>query len=85
MDYIQRIQDSAAIAALFEDEGMEYGTEGEYMVHLDRKFLVEMRLEAVDKYTDYLKEQLLNGQGDTLVEIGLPIDCSGTTKGKNFF
>jgi len=49
--------------------------DAEPAIELGKRFLLDMRPECTQKYLDVVKEQLLQGEGETMVEIGVAIDC----------
>lgn len=66
---------------------MEVG-EVEEAQTLGKRFMLNLEQpETSAKYREYLKEKLLNGEGETVVEIGTAIEHSSKNeKGKrNFF
>lgn len=76
-----------AVAALFNDassdaEMEEMDTNMTEDVPLGKRFLIDLNPDAAAKYRDYLKEQLLSGEGETVVEIGTAIDTVEDEKGK---
>ncbi|KAI1732106.1 elongation factor tu GTP binding domain-containing protein [Ditylenchus destructor] len=77
-----------AVAALFNDassdaemEEIDISTKED--VPLGKRFLIDLNPNAAAKYRDYLKEQLLSGEGETVVEIGTAIDTVEDEKGLN--
>ncbi|KAI1725614.1 GTP-binding protein AGP-1 [Ditylenchus destructor] len=77
-----------AVAALFNDassdaEMEEMDTNMTEDVPLGKRFLIDLNPDAAAKYRDYLKEQLLSGEGETVVEIGTAIDTVEDEKGLN--
>ena len=76
-----------AVAALFNDassdaEMEEMDTSTKEDVPLGKRFLLELNSDAAEKYKEYLKEQLLSGEGETVVEIGTAIDTIDDEKGR---
>uniref|UniRef100_A0A0N4ZC03 Tr-type G domain-containing protein n=1 Tax=Parastrongyloides trichosuri TaxID=131310 RepID=A0A0N4ZC03_PARTI len=79
---------AAVVAALFSenddglllDEEMD-STENDNLkeTSLDSQFLLRMNPDAVQKYKDHVKEQLIIGEGETLVELGKSLEIGMTT------
>lgn len=77
-----------AVAALFSgDAEADAAMDGEMDVDtridvlLGKRFLLDLGADAAAKYKEYLKEQLLKGEGETVVEIGTAIDTIEDEKG----
>ncbi|KAI6177385.1 Dgp-1 [Aphelenchoides bicaudatus] len=49
---------------------------------LTNRFLIDKHQDALERYEEYLRGQLANGEGETLVELGLPLDDEYEDKGK---
>lgn len=72
--------DARNVAGLFDDEEDEPMMEVDEST-LDNRFLLDLKPNAVSKYIDYLKEQMLTGEGETTVELGMPLDSGDGPKG----
>uniref|UniRef100_A0A0N5BDG7 Tr-type G domain-containing protein n=1 Tax=Strongyloides papillosus TaxID=174720 RepID=A0A0N5BDG7_STREA len=72
---------AALVAALFNsnDDMMEgefsiFDSEAAKEACLDTQFLIRMNSEAIQRYKEHLKEQLLAGEGETIIEIGKSLE-----------
>uniref|UniRef100_A0A0K0E672 Tr-type G domain-containing protein n=1 Tax=Strongyloides stercoralis TaxID=6248 RepID=A0A0K0E672_STRER len=69
------------VAALFnsnddtiDDEFGVFGDDAAKETCLDSQFLIRMNPEAIQRYKDHLKEQLLAGEGEAIIEIGKSLE-----------
>jgi hypothetical protein len=82
---------ASGVAALFApdaddgciDERMDVECAPDAETSLDRRFLLDLKPKAISKYIEFLKEQLLCGEGEAMVELGVSLDNS-TDKGSLF-
>ncbi|CEF71646.1 Dgp-1 [Strongyloides ratti] len=72
---------AALVASLFNsnDDSLEsefslFGDEAAKETCLDSQFLIRMNPEAIQRYKDHLKEQLLAGEGETIIEVGKSLE-----------
>jgi hypothetical protein len=49
---------------------------------LTNRFLIDGHEDALERYREYLTRLLIEGEGETLIELGLPLDDEFETKGK---
>jgi uncharacterized membrane protein len=52
---------------------------------LTNRFLLDGHAEALERYQEYLCRQLLDGEGETIVELGVPLDDEYEEKGEFLF
>lgn len=52
---------------------------------LTNRFLIDAQEDALERYEEHLNRLLIEGEGETLVELGLPLDDEFETKGLFFF
>lgn len=50
---------------------------------LTNRFLIDGHVEALGRYHEHLNRLLLNGEGETIVELGVPLDDEFETRGEN--
>ncbi|KAK5975817.1 hypothetical protein GCK32_012739, partial [Trichostrongylus colubriformis] len=66
------------LAGLYDsDEDDASGKDG----GLDALFLVRNKPEEIERYVIHIRKMLLEGEGETVIEIGVPIDQGGKASG----
>ena len=76
MDRIQENQKKAVnLCELYADDSEDV-TEQKEQRGLDAQFLLRSTTEDIEKYSIHLRKQLLEGEGECLIELGVPINSN---------